>query len=107
MAALRALLLVLMTATLVVGGTARAMPAPAAAPPPCHEAPASQGHHDKSKPGPAQAAMSCCVGCMPAPNLAVAVQRSASTERPVYARATPRQAGRLTAPEPDPPRLRA
>ncbi len=104
MAALRALLLILIAATLVVGGTARAMPATTAEPP-CHEAPAQQ-HHDKSKPAP-QAAMHCCVGCMPAPNMTAADQLVVRAERPSYAPIADSATGRLTAPEPDPPRLRA
>ncbi len=51
MQALRMLLLILITATFAVGGTARAMPIPDAEPP-CHEAPASPDKH-----GPAQLAV--------------------------------------------------
>ena len=44
MQALRMLLLILITATFAVGGTARAMPMPDTEPP-CHEAPASPDKH--------------------------------------------------------------
>ena len=95
MQALRTLLLILIAATFAVGGTARAMPLPAsAAEPPCHEAPASR---DKS--APAQSAVNCCIGCMPAPG-----------ETPVLLAISPAEPaadGLITSPDPDPPRARA
>lgn len=100
MTALRTLALILIATLFVVGGTARAMPAPAG-PPPCHEAPAQ---HGKSMPAPA--AMSCCVGCMPAPTEVSPLLIGRAAEAAVYADARVMRAGRVTAPDPDPPRLR-
>jgi len=102
MPALRVLLLILIAATFAVGGTARAMPAPAAEPP-CHEAPASP---DKHKPAQ-QAAMNCCIGCVPAPGETAVVLRAAAAEPTVYAVTETAIEGRHTAPDPGPPRLRA
>lgn len=99
MQALRTLVMILIATLFVVGGTARAMPMPAGQPP-CHEAPADHG-----KSVPAQAAMTCCVGCLPAPTEAAPLPRALSAERPVYAAVEPRLEGRPTAPEPEPPRL--
>ena len=95
---LRTLLLTLITALFAVSGIARAMPAPAATPP-CHEAPADHG-----KSAPAPAAMTCCIGCMPAPSEAVVILTSVAAEPATYSRAVTSPEGRLTAPEPDPPR---
>jgi hypothetical protein len=96
---LRALLLILIAATFAVGGTARAMPAPAAEPP-CHEAPASP-----EKPHPVQAAVNCCVGCMPAPSETAVVLTAGPAERSVYARVETAAEGLTPAPEHGPPRL--
>lgn len=100
MQSLRTLVLVLIAALFAVSGTARAMPAPAG-PPPCHEAPAQ---HGKSMPAPA--AVSCCVGCMPAPTEVPPLLSGQSAEAAVYADALAMRSGRVTAPDPDPPRLR-
>jgi len=100
MRSLRTLVLVLIAALFAVSGTARAMPAPAG-PPPCHEAPAQ---HGKSMPAPA--AMSCCVGCMPAPTEVPPLLGGRPAEAAVYADARDLRTGRVTAPDPDPPRLR-
>ena len=98
MQALRMLLLILLTATFAVGGTARAMPMPDTEPP-CHEAPASP-----DKPKPAQLAVNCCVGCMPAPGDAPVVLAVVAAEPPAYSVFQPVIDGRLTAPDPHPPR---
>lgn len=98
MQALRMLLLILITATFAVGGTARAMPMPDTEPP-CHEAPASP-----DKPKPAQLAVNCCVGCMPAPGDAPVVLAVIAAEPPAYSVFQPVIDGRLTAPDPHPPR---
>ena len=98
MQALRMLLLILITATFAVGGTARAMPMPDAEPP-CHEAPASP-----DKPKPTQLAVNCCVGCMPAPGDAPVVLAVVAAEPPAYSGVQPVIDGRLTAPDPHPPR---
>jgi hypothetical protein len=100
MRTLRILVLSLITALFAVSGMARAMPA-APATPPCHEAPT---HHGKSAPVPAM--MTCCIGCMPAPVEATVVLTSLPAQRPAYAPVQVRITGRLTAPDPDPPRLR-
>lgn len=97
---LRTLVLTLVAALFAVSGTARAMPMPAAQPP-CHEAPADHG-----KSAPAPAAMTCCIGCMPAPAETVAVLTVSRAEPARYARADTALEGCLTAPDPDPPRLR-
>jgi len=103
MKVLRTVLLILIAATFAVGGTARAMPLPAtAAEPPCHEAPAQQ---DKS--APAQAAVNCCIGCMPAPGEAPVILGVTPAEPAAYAAVAHRSDGLTTSPEPDPPRLRA
>jgi len=103
MLVLRTLLLSLIAVVLAVSGTARAMPMPMAAQqPPCHEAPATP---DKHKPAPI--AVNCCAACMPAPTDA-AVALAATTAHPTaYAVVETAIEGRLTAPEPDPPRSRA
>ena len=96
---LRTLLLTLITALFAVSGMAA--PAPAkATPSPCHEAPA---HHDKS--APSQATMTCCIGCMPAPSEAVVIRTSVAAEPVAYEPPASGPEGRLTAPDPDPPRL--
>ncbi len=101
MAALRTLLLILIAATFAVGGTARAMPAPAGEPP-CHEAPASPDKHKA-----AQVAVNCCAGCMPAPSEIAAAQAVIAAEPTAYAVVETAIEGRHTAPDPGPPRLRA
>ena len=98
MQALRALLLVLIAATFAVGGTARAMPMPAVEPP-CHEAPASPDKHK-----PAQLVVNCCIGCMPAPGEAPVVLSATTAEPTAYSSVQPAIEGRLTAPDPHPPR---
>jgi hypothetical protein len=98
MHALRMLLMILITATFAVGGTARAMPRPDAEPP-CHEAPASPDKH-----GPAQLAVNCCVGCMPAPGDAPVILAVVAAEPTAYSVVQPVIDGRLTAPDPHPPR---
>lgn len=104
MQALRTLLLILIAATFAVGGTARALPAPSmAAEPPCHEAPAS---HDKSAPA-TQAAMNCCIGCMPAPGEAPVLLSVSPAEPAAYAVVAIEGDGLTTCPDPDPPRARA
>lgn len=101
MQALRALLLILIAATFAVGGTARAMPMPAAAPP-CHEAPASPDKHKA-----AQVVVNCCAGCMPAPSETAAMLEITVAEPTAYAVVETAIEGRHTAPDPGPPRLRA
>jgi len=98
---LRTLLLTLITALFAVSGMARAMPMPAAQPP-CHEAPADHG-----KSTPAQAAMTCCIGCMPAPAETAVILTSVAAKPTVFGVAVTEPEGRMTAPEPHPPRLRA
>jgi hypothetical protein len=100
MRSMRTLVLTLIAVLFAAGGMVRPAPAEAASSP-CHEAPA---HHDKSVPG--QAAMTCCIGCMPAPTDAVVVLTSLAAERPAYDQPVSGLEGRLTAPDPDPPRLR-
>ncbi|MFZ4604691.1 MAG: hypothetical protein ACOYM5_00400 [Caulobacter sp.] len=100
MQALRTLVMILIATLFVVGGTARALPMPAGAPP-CHEAPADHG-----KAAPVQAAMSCCVGCLPAPVDSGAPARILPAERPAYTAVETRLDGRDPAPEPGPPRVR-
>lgn len=98
---MRTLVLTLIAVLFAASGMAR----PALAevtPSPCHEAPV---HHDKST--PIQAAMTCCIGCMPAPTDAVVVLTSVAAERPAYDHPVSGLEGRMTAPDPDPPRLRA
>ena len=98
MQALRTLLLILIAATFAVGGTARAMPMPTAEPP-CHEAPASPDKHK-----PAQLAINCCLGCMPAPGETTVVLAVVAAEPTAYTVVQPAIQGRLTAPDPHPPR---
>ena len=98
MQVLRTLLLILIAATFAVGGTARAMPMPAAEPP-CHEAPASPDKHK-----PVQLAINCCLGCMPAPGETTAALAVVAVEPTAYAVVHPTIEGRLTAPDPHPPR---
>ncbi|MDP2260403.1 MAG: hypothetical protein Q8J89_11890 [Caulobacter sp.] len=98
MQALRTLLLILIAATIAVGGTARAMPMPAAEPP-CHEAPASPDEQTS-----AQLAVNCCVGCMPAPCETATILAVAAAEPTDYTIVQPAIEGRLTAPDPHPPR---
>jgi hypothetical protein len=74
------------------------MPMPDAEPP-CHEAPAIP-----DKPKPAQLAVNCCVGCMPAPGDAPVVLAVVAAEPPAYSVVQPVIDGRLTAPDPHPPR---
>lgn len=100
MQALRTLALILIATLFAVSGTARAMPAPAGTPP-CHEAPAQHG-----KGMPAPVAMSCCIGCMPAPMEVPSMLNGQSAEAAVYADALAMRSGRVTAPDPDPPRRR-
>lgn len=100
MLALRSLVVILIATLFVAGGTARAMPMQAAQPP-CHEAP---GDHGKSV--PVQAAMTCCIGCMPAPTDATVIPTRVAARPAVFGRATLQPEGRLTAPDPHPPRLR-
>ncbi|MCF8503951.1 MAG: hypothetical protein K9G59_03485 [Caulobacter sp.] len=100
MRSLRTLVLTLIAVLFAVGGMVRPGLAEAA-PSPCHEAPA---HHEKST--PIQAAMTCCIGCMPAPTDAVVVLTSVAAERAAYDHPASGLEGRLTAPDPDPPRLR-
>lgn len=102
MQALRTLLLILIAATFVVGGAARAMPMPETAEPPCHEAPASR---DKS--APAQAAVNCCLGCMPAPGETPVLLATAPAEPAGYVVVATVADGLTTSPDPDPPRTRA
>jgi len=97
MQALRTLMLILIAATFAVGGTARAMPMPASEPP-CHEAPASPEQK------PAQPAINCCIGCVPAPGDAVMILSVAAAEPTAYSVVHPAIEGRLTAPDPHPPR---
>ena len=98
----RPLLLILVATLFVVGGVARALPMPMpAATPPCHEAPANHG-----KSMPVQAAMTCCIGCMPAPTEAAPLLADLPLERPAYSPIQTILMGRLTTPDPDPPRLR-
>ena len=96
---MRTLVLTLIAVLFAVSGMARPVPAEAA-PSPCHEAPA---HHDKS--APTQAAMTCCIGCMPAPSDAIVVLTSVAAEPEAYDHPASGLEGRLTAPDPDPPRL--
>jgi hypothetical protein len=98
MQVLRMLLLILIAATFAVGGTARAMPMPASEPP-CHEAPGSP-----EKQEPVQMAVNCCVGCMPAPGESAVVLAVAAAEPTTYTVVQPAIEGRLTAPDPHPPR---
>ena len=98
MQALRTLLLILIAATFAVGGTARAMPMPASEPP-CHESPASP---DKQK--PVQPAVNCCIGCVPAPGEAAVALSVVAAEPTAYTVVHPAIEGRLTAPDPHPPR---
>lgn len=100
MQALRTMMMILIAALFVAGGTARAMPMPAGQPP-CHEAPAQ---HGKSMPVPA--AMTCCAGCLPAPVDNGPAPRLLPPERPACVAVEPVIEGRNTAPEPGPPRLR-
>ena len=100
MRSLRNLVLTLIAALFAVSGVARAMPVPAAQPP-CHEAPADHG-----KSMPIQAAMTCCIGCMPAPADVAPALKTLPAEPTVYADLAAVLVGRLTAPDPDPPRLR-
>ncbi|RYF90099.1 MAG: hypothetical protein EON95_17600, partial [Caulobacteraceae bacterium] len=77
MPALRPLLLILTALLFAFGGLARASE-PATAEPPCHEAPA--GHSGK-----AMLAMSCCIGCMPAPQaLPAPLAQSRALSAPTY-----------------------
>lgn len=105
MLALRTLLLLLITATVVVGGAARAMPMPAmpAGEPPCHEAPAS---HDKGAPAPIAAAH-CCVGCIPAPGEAPVILTVSPAEPALYIAFVSEAEGLTPSPDPDPPRAPA
>jgi hypothetical protein len=104
MPSMRALLLVLIASLFAFSGVARAAPA-SSGEPPCHQAPAQPGpaHHD---PGKAMAAVNCCVGCMPAPQVAPASPVALS---PIAAPAYETPAGPLSglahAPDPRPPRL--
>ena len=101
MQVVRILLLSLIAVVFAVSGTARAMPMPAGEPP-CHEAPAAP---EKQK--PAQVAVNCCAGCMPAPSEVAVVLAVISAQPTAYAVVDTAGEGRLTAPEPDPPRLQA
>jgi hypothetical protein len=92
--------MILIATLFVVGGTARAMPMPAGQPP-CHEAPAD---HHKSM--PVQAAMTCCIACLPAPVDSTPATRILPTERPAYVAVEALLEGRNTAPDPGPPRRR-
>lgn len=100
MQALRTLLLVLIAATFAVGGTARAMPMPAAEPP-CHDAPANPDKHK-----PAQQAVNCCIGCLPAPGETAVALAVVAAEPTAYSSVQLAIEGRLTAPDPHPPRAR-
>lgn len=96
MTALRTLLLVLTAMIFAFGGLARAETPTAE--PPCHEAPAQH-------PGKATLAMSCCIGCMPAPNLLPAPLCASKSAAPAtYAPVSPTLMGRPLAPETPPPR---
>ena len=97
MMALRPLLLVLTAMIFAFGGLARAAE-PAAAEPPCHEAPAD--HSSK-----ATLAVNCCVGCMPAPNLLPAPLGVFAALAPTaYVVASPTLLSRPLAPDTPPPR---
>ena len=100
MQALRTLGMILIATVFVVGGTARAMPMPVGQPP-CHEAPSD---HRKSM--PVQTAMTCCVGCLPAPVDSGPCARILPAERPAWTAVEPLLEGRSPAPDPGPPRLR-
>lgn len=97
MTTLRTLLLVLTAMIFAFGGLARAGEAPMAEPP-CHEAPAQ--HPDK-----ATLAMSCCVGCMPAPSALPAPVGGVTLKAPaIYVVSSPTLMGRPLAPDTPPPR---
>lgn len=97
MAFARTLLLILTALIFAFGGLARAGEAPTTEPP-CHEAPA--GHPDK-----ATLAMSCCVGCMPAPNPLPAPVLAPATAAPaIYNTTSPTLLSRPLAPDTPPPR---
>lgn len=100
-ALLRTLLLVFAAMIFAFGGLARASEGPASEPP-CHEAP---GKAPAGTPGKATLAMSCCVGCMPAPQaLPGPGAAPVATLARAYPRPIHRLVGRLLAPEPPPPR---
>ncbi len=98
---MRTLLLILTAMVFAFGGLARATEGPVGEPP-CHEAPAKA---PAGAPGKATLAMSCCVGCMPAPQAlpgpeAMPVAEAASA----YPRPVHRLVGRRLPPETPPPR---
>lgn len=97
MTALRPLLLVLTAMLFAFGGLARAAEMPMTEPP-CHEAPADSS-------GKATLAVSCCIGCMPAPNLLPAPAQTPTTAAPaIYNAASRTLLSRPLAPETPPPR---
>lgn len=98
---LRTFVLTLMMALSAISGIARAMPMPTA-PPPCHDAP---NHNGKSTPAPAM--MNCCVGCLPAPAEGGPALQALPLKRPDYLTLAQAVEGRLTTPEPEPPRRSA
>lgn len=94
---LRPLLLILTALLFAFGGLARAAETQTAAPP-CHEAPADQS----SK---ATLAMSCCVGCMPAPSLLPApISAALRIDRAAYVTVSVTLLSRPLAPDTPPPR---
>ncbi|MDB5468920.1 MAG: hypothetical protein JWR84_480 [Caulobacter sp.] len=97
MTTLRSLLLILTAMLFAFGGLARAAE-PATSTPPCHEAPAD--HSSK-----ATLSMSCCVGCMPAPNLLPPpVGAPMVAMLATYVTVSPTLLGRPLAPDTPPPR---
>ena len=97
MLALRPLLLILTALLFAFSGVARAAE-PATAEPPCHEAPASPS-------GKATLTVSCCVGCMPAPQVLPApLTAPVGVACATYVLASPTLLGRPLAPETPPPR---
>lgn len=97
MTALRPLLLILTAIVFAFGGLARAAEMPMSEPP-CHEAPAAPS-------GKATLAVSCCVGCMPAPNLLPApILTPTAATAATYNTASPTLLSRPLSPETPPPR---
>lgn len=102
MRSLRALILVLIAALTFGGALSAAAPA-FAAPVACHESSHQPAAPEKQK--PAQVAVNCCAGCLPAPSQVASALVAPALPLQEHARPTAERLESLArAPEPHPPR---
>ena len=103
MRSLRTLVLVLIAA-LTLGGALSAAAPGYAAPAACHESGHQPAAPDKHK--PAQVAVNCCAGCLPAPSQPTSAVIAPAAPAQQHARPSADRLESLArAPEPQPPRL--